>query len=115
MRGLGWRRPPSRIRDCEEYAKSESKNWKRDFVGRQKKGCLCYHRRKAMSREPTRYERELMRSLAFNTLEELIEFLNLPPVDNLRMHPPDTSEGERWDRWIDEQSEKEEKAKEREP
>jgi len=63
----------------------------------------------ATSRQPTRYERELMGSLGFETLTELIEFLALPPHPGLSetMHPPDTSESTRWDNFVDEQWNKE--------
>ena len=66
-----------------------------------------------MPQEPTRYERELMVSLGFETLEELIEFLNLPPHPDLdkTMHPPDTSASERWDRFLEDEWEKEQAQK----
>jgi len=51
-----------------------------------------------MSREPTLYERQLMESLSFETLEELEAFLNLPVVDNLNMKPP-----EQFPDWDDEE------------
>jgi hypothetical protein len=48
-----------------------------------------------------------MVSLGFETLEELIEFVNLPVVDNLNMKPPDMSESTRWDEFLEDEWEKE--------
>lgn len=41
------------------------------------------------SRQPTRYEQELMETLGFSRLEDLQAFLNLPPLPTLRMQPPE--------------------------
>jgi len=60
-----------------------------------------------VKRQQTEYERQLMVSLGFETLEELIEFLNLPVVDNLNMKPPDMSESTRWDEFLEDEWEKE--------
>jgi restriction endonuclease Mrr len=53
-------------------------------------------------RVPTSYEKELMESLGFQRLEDLEQFLNLPPL-KLGMHPPDEfyEAQSREDRWID--------------
>jgi len=66
-----------------------------------------------MRHKLTEYERQLMESLGFRTLQELTKFLNLPPHPalNKTMHPPDTSESTRWDDWLEKEWEMEQAQK----